>query len=242
MTLHFPLSALPSLPKEELSMGGKNPQGIELAVNSRCWEKNGEPVFPIMGEMHYSRVPSQNWETELCKMKALGIQVVSSYHIWLHHEPEKGQFRFSGSYDVRRFVQLCQKCGLLFVARIGPWAHGEVRNGGFPDYVAHLRTRTNDPDYLMAVRRYFTALFQQLNGLFWKDGGPIVAVQIENELANQPEHLALLKKMACEIGFEVPFTPLQAGRQTALYSFPRENFFPCLEPIQKLLGNSIPIL
>lgn len=49
MTLHFPLSALPSLPKEELSMGGKNPQGIELAVNSRCWEKNGEPVFPNHG-------------------------------------------------------------------------------------------------------------------------------------------------------------------------------------------------
>lgn len=227
MTLHFSLSSpFPVLKKRKLAMGGKNPQGTELGVTSRYWEKNGEPVLPIMGELHYSRVPVQNWETELCKMKALGIQVVSSYHIWLHHEPKKGQFCFSGNCDARRFVQLCQKCGLLFVARIGPWAHGEVRNGGFPDYVTHLRTRTNDPDYLMAVRGYFTALFGQLEGLFWKDGGPIVAVQIENELANQPEHLALLKDMAWGIGFEAPFYTITGWAPNRIAQFPQGEFLP----------------
>ena len=67
-------------------------------------------------------------------MKAGGVDVVSAYTIWIHHEEEEGIFDFSGQRDLRAFLALVQKCGLKCFLRIGPWVHGEVRNGGFPDW------------------------------------------------------------------------------------------------------------
>ena len=60
---------------------------------------DGEPWFPVMGEIHYSRVARQDWERELCRMKAGGVDVVSAYTIWIHHEEEEGIFDFSGQRD-----------------------------------------------------------------------------------------------------------------------------------------------
>jgi hypothetical protein len=39
-----------------------------------------------MGEFHYSRYPESEWESEILKMKAGGVQIVSTYVIWIHHE------------------------------------------------------------------------------------------------------------------------------------------------------------
>ena len=112
---------------------------------------DGEPWFPLMGEIHYSRVEQARWEEELYKMKAGGIDLVSAYTIWIHHEEVENEWDFSGSRDLRAFLKTIQKCGMHCVLRIGPWAHGEVRNGGFPDWLMEkeqkglLTTRTNDP-------------------------------------------------------------------------------------------------
>jgi beta-galactosidase GanA len=109
--------------------------------------KNGEPWFPIMGEMHYSRYPAEYWKESLLKMKAGGVEVVSSYVIWIHHEEIEGEYDFSGNRDVRSFVRTAADCGLSFMIRIGPWSHAEVRNGGFPDWLLEkpFGARTNDP-------------------------------------------------------------------------------------------------
>ena len=73
--------------------------------------------------------------------------------IWIHHEEVKGQFDWTGQRDLRAFAQLCAKHGMYVVARIGPWDHGEVRNGGLPDWVLQQGpTRVNDPVYLACVR------------------------------------------------------------------------------------------
>ena len=115
-------------------------------------------------------------------MKAGGVQIVATYLFWIHHEEIEGQFEWSGQRDLHRFIQLCQKHGLYVFLRIGPWSHGEVRNGGLPDWVlAKGATRRNDPQYLLYVQRYFGKIGEQLRGLLWKDGGPIVGVQLENE-------------------------------------------------------------
>ncbi|HEY6330950.1 MAG TPA: beta-galactosidase, partial [Blastocatellia bacterium] len=108
------------------------------------------------------------------------------------------------------FVELCKKHGLFVVVRIGPWAHGEARNGGFPDWLLKkCDTRKNDPIYLGYVRQYFDEIGKQLQGLMWKDGGPIIGVQLENEyVARGPgqgaAHLIELKKIAREAGIVAP--------------------------------------
>jgi hypothetical protein len=188
----------------------QSPTGSVIGLNSRYLTRDGQPWLPVMGEFHYSRVPRQQWEEELLKMKAAGINIVATYVIWIHHEEVEGQFDWTGQRDLRAFAQLCAKHGLLLEPRIGPWAHAEARNGGLPDWVMkNSPVRVNDPVYLAEVNRWYAAIGQQLKGLMWKDGGPVMAIQLENEYsAHGPgageEHILTLKKMAIENRLDVP--------------------------------------
>lgn len=177
-----------------------------IGINSRWLTRGGRPWFPVSGEFHYSRYPAAEWEEELLKMKAGGVTAVASYLIWIHHEEIEGRVRFDGDRDLRRFAELCARHGLDFVPRVGPWSHAEVRNGGLPDWVLSRACvpRTDDPAYLDAVRPWFAAIAEQLRGLDRAHGGPIVAIQIENELYDQPGHLLTLKRMAQEAGMSAP--------------------------------------
>ncbi|HWA09751.1 MAG TPA: beta-galactosidase [Opitutaceae bacterium] len=192
------------------AVGGKSPDGHVLSANSRYLTLDGRPWFPVMGEFHFSRYPAAEWETELLKMKAGGINVVSTYVFWIHHEETEGKFDWSGQRDLRRFIELCGKHGLLAWVRIGPWDHGEARNGGFPDWLVKRGgpTRTNDPAYLEKVRIFYGEIGRQLKGLFWQDGGPIAGVQIENEYhpgRGGIEHMQTLLQLAHEAGIDAPF-------------------------------------
>ncbi|MBC9717696.1 beta-galactosidase [Streptomyces sp. TRM66268-LWL] len=177
-----------------------------IEVTSRYLTRGGRPWFPVSGEFHYTRFPAGQWEEELLKMKAGGVTAVASYLIWIHHEEVEGRVRFDGDRDLRRFAELCARHGLDFIPRIGPWSHAEVRNGGLPDWLLarEVTPRTDDPGYLTAVRAWFGAVGEQLSGLDRAHGGPIVAIQIENELYDQPGHLLTLKRMAQEAGLSAP--------------------------------------
>ncbi|MFE7761676.1 beta-galactosidase [Streptomyces sp. NPDC057438] len=177
-----------------------------VEVNSRWLTRGGRPWFPVSGEFHFSRYPAGEWEEELLKMKAGGVTAVAAYVIWIHHEETEGRVRFDGDRDLRRFAELCARHGLDLIPRIGPWVHAEVRNGGLPDWVL-ARTdapRTDDPAYLAPVRAWYAAIAGQLRGLDRSHGGPVVAIQIENELDDQPGHLLTLKRAAQEAGLSAP--------------------------------------
>ncbi len=177
-----------------------------IEVTGRWITRGGRPWFPVSGEFHYSRYPHGQWGEELLKMKAGGVTAVASYVIWIHHEEVEDRVRFDGDRDLRRFAGLCARHGLDFIPRIGPWSHAEVRNGGLPDWVL-ARTdapRTDDPAYLSPVRAWFTEIAGQLRGLERANGGPIVAIQIENELYDGPGHLRTLKRLAQEAGLSAP--------------------------------------
>ncbi len=166
-----------------LDLGGKNPTGEEISVNSFYLERNGKPFIPVIGEFHFSRYPHQYWDEELKKMKAGGITVVATYVFWNMHEFKEGKFDWTGDLDVRQFTELCAKNGLEVLMRIGPFAHGEIRNGGLPDwlYGRPIDVRSNDQTYLFYTNRLYQEIGQQLKGLMFKDGGPIIGVQLENE-------------------------------------------------------------
>ncbi|MBO2012936.1 beta-galactosidase [Hymenobacter negativus] len=208
------------------------PGGHTLSANSQYLVRDGQPWLPVMGEFHFSRFPRARWEAQLLKMKAGGVQIVATYLFWIFHEEEKGKFDFSGDRDFRYFVQLCAKHQLLVLARIGPWNHAELRNGGFPDWLVKglpaSALRSNDPAYLAAVRPYWHQLRTQTRGLLWKDGGPIIGIQLENEYnrgkAGQGAvHIAELKKIALAEGFDVPLYTV-TGWQGARY--PEQEVLP----------------
>jgi len=186
------------------------PNGDTFGLNTRTLLLNGKPWLPVGGEFHFSRFPRAQWEDELLKMKAAGVKVVTAYVIWIHHEEIEGRFDWQGQRDLRAFAQLCGKHGLYMVARIGPWDHAEVRNGGLPDWVMKQGpTRVNDPAYLASVRNWYGQVGAQLNDLLWKDGGPVIGVQLENEYSKRgpgagDEHILALKQIAQSSGLNVP--------------------------------------
>jgi hypothetical protein len=187
-----------------------NPSGVTLRLNNRYLTLDGKPWLPVAGEFHFSRYPRNQWEDEILKMKAAGVNVVATYVIWIHHEEIRGQFDWSGQRDLRAFAQLCAKHGMYVIARIGPWDHAEVRNGGLPDWVLKQGpTRENDPAYLASVRIWYGQIGEQLKGLLWKDGGPVIAIQLENEYSKRgpragEAHILELKKLALSTGLDVP--------------------------------------
>ena len=205
---HLDLSApVPPILSGHLRMGGTNPSGLEISANNRFLTLGGQPWTPVMGEMHYSRCPRPSWRDELLKMKAGGIQIIASYIFWNFHEEIQGQFEWTGNRDLRAFVRLCAQLGLLAYPRIGPWAHGEARLGGFPDWLLEKcagQVRQDSPPYLGYAQIFYRQIAAQLEGLLWKDGGPVVGLQLENELADNPTHILTLKRLAQEAGLVVP--------------------------------------
>ncbi|GAA1589671.1 beta-galactosidase [Kribbella karoonensis] len=179
----------------------------ELGANRQYLVRAGRPWIPVMGEFHFSRYPAAEWSAELRKLRSGGITVVSSYVLWHLHEERRGEFDWSGDLDLRRFVEACRDAGLDFCLRIGPWGHAEARYGGFPDWLmaADCVPRTDDPAYLALVDVLYRQIAAQIDGLHYDQGGPIIAVQVENELYDNPAHLATLKRMARAAGIDAPF-------------------------------------
>ena len=205
------------------------PDGSTLGVTDRYLTRNGKPWLPVMGELHYSRVPESQWEDAILQMKSAGVDIISTYVIWIHHEEVKDQWEWSGNKDLRHFAELCQKHGMLLYPRLGPWAHGEVRNGGLPDWVmAAGPIRQEDPTFMAETKTLYDQAGEQLRGMLWKDGGPVIGVQIENEYAMRgpgkgEQYILALKKMAVAAGFDVPLYTV-TGWDNAVV--PKHKFLP----------------
>jgi hypothetical protein len=186
------------------------PGGHSLTLDSRSLLRDGQPWIFISGEFHFTRCPEPEWRDELLKIKAGGVSLVTTYIFWIHHEEIEGKWDWTGQRDLRKFLQTCRDVGLNVLMRIGPWCHGEVRNGGFPDWLQKMgddkvfELRRDNPGYLGYVTKLYTQIAEQAKGLLWKDGGPVIAIQLENEYSGPTEHLMTLKKMARDAGIDVP--------------------------------------
>ena len=216
------------------------------------WDKqslliDGKRVCPVMGEIHYSRVPANEWADEVRKMKQGGVTIIATYVFWNHVEEHEGVFDWSGQRNLRRFIEVCKDEEMPVVLRVGPFCHGEARNGGIPDWVFEkgCRTRSEDPVFLSLVERLYRQIFTQMQGLQWKDGGPLMACQFDNEYRGHGSYLMALKRIAQKIGFDLPFytrtgwpelaSPIPYGEMLPLYGDYADGFWE--RSIEETAGN-----
>ena len=91
-------SAAPAVPAPlDLGQGANRaPGGRTLTADGWSFLLDGRRFIPVSGEFHFSRYPREEWRDELLKMKAGGINIVSTYVFWNLHEPQPGKFEFSG--------------------------------------------------------------------------------------------------------------------------------------------------
>lgn len=149
-----------------------NPSNSRIEVDSKGFVIDGRHVLPVMGEMHYARVPKEEWRREIRKMKAGGITILATYVFWIHHEEREGVFDWSGNKSLRDFLQTCNEEQMPVVLRIGPFSHGEVYQGGFPVWLTdkvkadpkNYKLRSLSPGFMEATERLFRNIYAQVGG------------------------------------------------------------------------------
>ncbi|RBH67972.1 beta-galactosidase, partial [Xanthomonas oryzae pv. oryzae] len=170
--------------------------------------RDGKPYQLLSGAIHFQRIPRAYWKDRLQKARALGLNTVETYVFWNLVEPQQGQFDFSGNNDVAAFVQEAAAQGLNVILRPGPYACAEWEAGGYPAWLfgqGNIRVRSRDPRFLAASQAYLDAVAKQVQPLLNHNGGPIIAVQVENEYgsyADDHAYMADNRAMYVKAGFD----------------------------------------
>ena len=58
----------------------------EVKWDSKSLIIDGRRVVPVMGEVHFSRIPATEWKDEVRKMKEGGVTIIATYVFWNHIE------------------------------------------------------------------------------------------------------------------------------------------------------------
>lgn len=169
---------------------------------------DGKPFRILSGAMHYFRVMPEYWQDRMRKMKACGLNTVETYVSWNLHEDTPGNFNFDGILNIRKFIELAHQEGLYVILRPGPYICSEWDFGGMPAWLLkdpNMKVRTNYPGYKEAADRFFSKLIPLVADLQHTDGGPIIAVAVENEYgsySSEVEHLMFLKQLLIKYGIK----------------------------------------
>ncbi|XP_011540870.1 beta-galactosidase-1-like protein 3 isoform X3 [Homo sapiens] len=170
----------------------------------------GHKFLIFGGSIHYFRVPREYWRDRLLKLKACGFNTVTTYVPWNLHEPERGKFDFSGNLDLEAFVLMAAEIGLWVILRPGRYICSEMDLGGLPSWLLQdprLLLRTTNKSFIEAVEKYFDHLIPRVIPLQYRQAGPVIAVQVENEYGSFNKdktympylHKALLRRGIVEL-------------------------------------------
>jgi beta-galactosidase len=179
-----------------------------LRANGDHFELDGKPFQIISGAIHSARVPRAYWRDRLRKARAMGLNTVETYVFWNVYEREPGQFDFSGQNDIAEFVREAQQEGLFVILRPGPYACAEWDFGGYPAWLLRdptMEVRTSNPAFMAAASRWLHRLGQELTSLQSGNGGPIIAVQVENEygsFGSDHNYMEQIHQLLLDSGFD----------------------------------------
>ncbi|MFE5935147.1 beta-galactosidase family protein [Streptomyces sp. NPDC056470] len=179
-----------------------------FAVGDEDFLLDGRPVRLLSGALHYFRVHEEQWGHRLEMLRAMGLNCVETYVPWNLYEPEPGRFGDVGALG--RFLDAVARAGMWAIVRPGPYICAEWENGGLPHWLTGRlgrRVRSEDPEYLAHVERWFRRLLPQVVERQIGRGGPVIMVQVENEYGSYGSDQGYLRQVAdllLDCGVEVP--------------------------------------
>ncbi|MCA0757694.1 beta-galactosidase [Paenibacillus sp. N4] len=182
---------------------------IALTIQENRLMLGDAPIRLISGAIHYFRVVPEYWEDRLLKLKACGFNTVETYVPWNFHEPHEGQFQFDGMADLERFIRIAGDLDLHVIVRPSPYICAEWEFGGLPAWLLAdpgMRLRCYYKPFLDKVDAYYDELIPRLVPLLSTNGGPVIAMQIENEYGsygNDKAYLNHLKEALIKRGVDV---------------------------------------
>ena len=171
---------------------------------------NGDEFRLVSGAVHYFRVPRPYWRDRLEKLLMMGCNTVETVVPWNIHEPEPGVFDFEGERDVEAFTRLAGELGIWVLLRPSPYICAEWEFGGQPWWLLKdrsMRVRTCCEGYISTVSRYYDQLVPRLADLQITRGGPVLAMQVENEYGSygmEGAYMEFLRDALLQRGVDVP--------------------------------------
>ncbi len=179
-----------------------------IAIEGNKFTVDGKPLQIMSGEIHYTRVPRAYWRDRLKKVRAMGLNAITTYVFWNLHEPRPGEYDFDGQLDVAEFVREAQQEGLYVVLRPGPYVCSEWDLGGLPAWLLadpNMQLRSKEESFMRPAAAYLKRLGQELAPLQITRGGPIIMVQVENEygsFGNDEEYMRRVRDAIVAAGFD----------------------------------------
>ena len=183
-------------------------QAHSFRVEGNQFLLDGQPFQIVSGEMHYARIPRAYWRDRLQKARAMGLNTISTYVFWNLHEPKQGIYDFSGQLDVAEFVREAQQEGLHVILRVGPYVCSEWDLGGLPSWLLadpKMELRSERQDFPRPVGEWLARLGKELAPLQVTHGGPIIAVQVENEYGSfgaDSVYMGRIRDLIKQAGFD----------------------------------------
>ncbi|MDH6342203.1 beta-galactosidase [Parabacteroides sp. PFB2-12] len=192
-------------------LAGCSPKTGTFEIGENTFLLNGEPYVIKAAEIHYPRIPKEYWEHRIQMSKALGMNTVCLYIFWNYHEPEEGQYDFTGQKDIAAFCRLAQQYGLNVIVRPGPYVCAEWEMGGLPWWLLKkkdIKLREADPYFMERTRLFMNEVGKQLADQQITRGGNIIMVQVENEYGSfgvDKPYITQIRDIVREAGFtDVP--------------------------------------
>lgn len=170
----------------------------------------GKPFYLASGDMHYFRYFKDGWKRRLKLMKDFGLTAVQTYVPWNMHEAEEGEFCFEDNLDIKAFLELCDEIGLKVMLRPSPYMCGEWDFGGLPYWLLNKKgigIRTSESVFMNCVRKYTKRLAKEFVPYLSTNGGPVIAVAVENEygsFSDDTDYIKQMGDMLVEFGVDVP--------------------------------------
>uniref|UniRef100_A0A4W3H299 Beta-galactosidase n=2 Tax=Callorhinchus milii TaxID=7868 RepID=A0A4W3H299_CALMI len=173
-----------------LTPGQLSTRVLGLQAEKEYFQLEGYKFVILGGSLHYFRVPREYWADRMLKMKALGLNTLTTYVPWNLHELQIGVYNFKSELDLEDYLTLAKDLDLWVILRPGPYICSELDLGGLPSWLLrdpNMRLRTTYSRFTQAVDKYFDVLMPKVIPHQYKNGGPIIAVQVENEYGGYNE-------------------------------------------------------